>query len=806
MAYPSGTVGTTYDQVLNAVAEYYGTGSDVWMKVAKAETWTYTAQDLKNIQNVPGVTVTVSKNGQFVGWDYENPFPSSSSPASSVDSNVPNSTYGSNSSAFKSRVPSTVETTTEGGVTRETMVSGAKKVGTGQKVATVASSVVGTVCAAGLGIKLGKRISKAAYDAGYSWGWSNEQWNNWVDSKSPAGEVLLRTLFDVDEENTTMYLPEDLLALEYMELREKGVFDKPSQAIDTSNINKQEKLYYPDLYDDIIISTPPADAVGVKSDGTRETYVNSSSETRAFSINRGSAGYEISFVGITSTAGGIEVLQNGRHWTWTRNVSAYYAKDGTRLYMTDTRGPFATAYPPAPNKTYPSGSGVYDKVYEDIGYLVKFGTVTEIPPVTGIDGDPDATDIVDPDLITGNTPEEVLQQLKEHYPDLFNDSIEEDVPQSDGTKKKIKYIPVPFPNITNQIEPTTGKNHQNNPQMNPQTNTAQELKDFIDTIISYITPNPPSTGDGNTPATFTPAGTASSLWKIYNPTQAQVDAFGSWLWSSNLVDQIKKLFSDPMQAVIGIHKVFATPSTGGTATIKVGYLDSEVSSAWVDNQYTTIDCGTVHLREYFGNVFDYSPYTKVSIYLPFIGVVDLDVGDVMRASIKVKYHVDVLSGACLADVIVNRDGAGGVLYQYAGSAIVTYPVSAGNYVGMLAGVLSIAGGIAGTVLSGGAALPAVMGGVVGASHLHTDVSHSGGFSGCAGAMGAKKPYLIISRPQTAMADNFEHYTGLPANKHATLSQCSGYTKVKSVYVGSMQSATDEEKDMIEAQLKAGVLI
>ena len=92
------------------------------------------------------------------------------------------------------------------------------------------------------------------------------------------------------------------------------------------------------------------------------------------------------------------------------------------------------------------------------------------------------------------------------------------------------------------------------------------------------------------------------------------------------------------------------------------------------------------------------------------------------------------------------------------------------------------------------------------SHLHTDVGKSGSFSGCAGAMGAKKPYLIISRPQTRVANNFEHFTGLPANSHVTLSNCAGFTKVKSVYIKTSKKSTEEERAMIASKLKEGVLI
>jgi hypothetical protein len=295
------------------------------------------------------------------------------------------------------------------------------------------------------------------------------------------------------------------------------------------------------------------------------------------------------------------------------------------------------------------------------------------------------------------------------------------------------------------------------------------------------------------------------LWAIYNPTQAQVDSFGGWLWSSNFVEQLKKLFNDPMQAIIGIHKVFATPHTGSTQTIVCGYLDSGVPSKVVTSQYTDVDCGSVNLREYFGNVFDYSPFTSVKMFLPFIGIVPLDVAYIMRATISVKYTVDVLTGACVANITVNRDGAGGVIFTYAGSAIVSYPISSGSYVGVISGALSIAAGIAGTVASGGMTLPAVAGAVSGLSRAHTDIQHSGQFSGAAGAMGGKKPYLIIERPQTRIAANVDDYEGKPSNATLRIGDCVGFTRVIEAHLSIPNAYASETTEILQL-LKEGIII
>lgn len=420
----------------------------------------------------------------------------------------------------------------------------------------------------------------------------------------------------------------------------------------------------------------------------------------------------------------------------------------------------------------------------------------EIRP-TGISNQSDATL---PDLSTATDLESVKNLLKQQYPDVWTNSVTKQVLQPDGTLKTFTYVPVPTPNVTDWLDtqPTGDGSQQNQKDTVVNPDMDSSIKDAISSSGSTgsDTPNPPDTGDGNSPTIVPPVGKASSLWSIYNPTLEQVNQFGSWLWSSNFVEQLKKLFNDPMQAIIGLHKVYSPVQTSGQGTIKCGYLDSGVPSKLVSEQYITVDCGSVDLQEYFGNVFDYPPYTEVSIYLPFIGIRHLDPSDVMRSTISVKYRIDVLTGACLAEVNVQRDAAGGTLYTFSGDAAVRYPVSSGSYMGIVSGLI----GVATSVVSGNL-LPA-LGGV---TRLHTNVERSGSFTGNSGAMGSKFPYLIISRPQTAMADKFETLSGYPSNTYTLLSDCKGFTQVKYCHVENL-SATETEKKEIERLLKEGVIL
>ena len=62
---------TTYLDLLDGVAQYYGSGSDEWAQIAK---YGVTADTLPIIRQVPGVSVSVSNSGKILGYDYSYPF------------------------------------------------------------------------------------------------------------------------------------------------------------------------------------------------------------------------------------------------------------------------------------------------------------------------------------------------------------------------------------------------------------------------------------------------------------------------------------------------------------------------------------------------------------------------------------------------------------------------------------------------------------------------------------------------------------------------------------------------------------
>lgn len=319
---------------------------------------------------------------------------------------------------------------------------------------------------------------------------------------------------------------------------------------------------------------------------------------------------------------------------------------------------------------------------------------------------------------------------------------------------------------------------------------------------SYPPSNPPAIGGMTPTIPDNPIVSASNgLFTVYNPTMEQLNEFGGYLWGENIVSILQSIFQNPIDGVISLHVIYATPETGDEVPIKVGYLTSSVSAKKVVEQYINIDCGTVDVPEYYGNVLDYAPYTKAHIYLPFIGIREINVNEIMGSQVNVNYKIDVLTGSVYASISVFHNAISQVLYVFEGNGGVQLPLTGGNMSRILSGVIS---GIAFGAIGGGAI--GAVAGATGGLLKGASVSKSGSVGANAGAMGIKKPYIIITYSQAYMANNYNQQYGYPSNLTTQLSACKGYTRVKEVHVENILVATQEEKDMIQTLLRQGVII
>lgn len=793
-----------YDYMLYAIKDYYGAygGGGIWSKI---ELGTATQEEIMfAFSQIPSRTLSIDRtaSGYTLGYGYADPIymDTYKNPIlDSIDSNYETGQY-SDLNSFTPRINSTWEYDSVNNAYN--VKSGAVSAGSGLTVNTIADRASLAVTGINLGAKLGKLIDEGLYNIDPAW-WDEhypainpQTWTS-IAGESSFGKWFFRTLFDISDDGATAYIDERVLAQTYQMLRDAGYLDSG--------------LHYTGQQVEINHTYTPQFITGTFGELCQK-YFN-------ITVNPSDPQYNIDAI--------IGVGRNGNS-ILSPNIGSGYMNLPNEITITSVENDIYSLrdmidsnnvgvwYPDYINNTmHKSGSG--SNVPAVVTNKLDFSPNNFFVPFIGnvdlsVSNLPNSTQYP-PTNITGTTLDDVLQQLKTNYPDLFSDSIYEDVLQNDGSIDRITYVPIPWASQQtdtqvkpqDQTQPTTSPNAQQDAYVDPQTMTEIFTNPTVPPSDDTTT-DVPTTGTGHSPVSPMVTGSGASMWAIYNPTQAQVDAFGSWLWSSNFVDQLKKLFTDPMGAIIGIHKVFATPITGETLTIKCGYIDSQVPSKIVTDQYTSIDCGTVSLSEYFGSVFDYAPYTSVKCFLPFIGIVSLDVADIMRAKINIKYKVDVLTGACIAEIKVKRDGNTSVLYTFSGSCIVSYPISSGSYAGIVSSVLAVAGGAIASGLTGGLPLlGAAMGAGASLMHAHTDTKVNGSFTGSAGAMGGKKPYLIITRPITRVAKYVDKFSGIGANYYMTIGNCEGFFKCNSVHL-SISNAYDNELNEIESLLKSGVMM
>lgn len=292
---------------------------------------------------------------------------------------------------------------------------------------------------------------------------------------------------------------------------------------------------------------------------------------------------------------------------------------------------------------------------------------------------------------------------------------------------------------------------------------------------------------------------------LFNPSLTQLKNLASYMWGSLFdITTWKKLYADPMDCILGLSIVPVAVPNGSSKEVKVGNLGTGISMTTAASQYVEVDCGSLNVNEYWGAYLDYSPYTKAEIYLPYIGTHPIDIDDIMGKTVSIKYHVDILSGACTAYVKCG----GSVLYEFIGQCASSIPISANDFTNVVNGVLTIAGAIGTMVASGGAAAPMVAGATTIASaavnNMKPTVEKSGSMSGTGGMMAVQKPYIILTRPQQALPRSQNSFMGYPAFKTVYLGSVEGYTEIESIHLTNIPGTDTEIAELMEL-LQKGVI-
>lgn len=370
-----------------------------------------------------------------------------------------------------------------------------------------------------------------------------------------------------------------------------------------------------------------------------------------------------------------------------------------------------------------------------------------------------------------------------------NTPVDPDDPNFDPSDI-LKYT---YPNETPQTIPQNGKN------------TDQSTGQLVNN----------HTNATNGPSDIPSTGVKSGLFTLWHPSSDDLQNLGAFLYGATAQGTIASIIGNPINAIIQLTEWAVTPVDGPEKSpVICNIAATDLKMPTIPNQFMQFDCGSITIPREYSDFRDYEPYTRLSLFLPFVGEVNISTNDcILPHSIKVIYNLDFLSGAACAEVLVDGD----VRYAYQAAMCAAIPVTSSDASRLLASLIgaavgTVGGGIMGGIVGGtaGSRMTArsLIGGVSDAvmSPINgIQIQRTGSISANTGLLGEMKPYVLVTRPISYIPDSYESLIGRPYQTTASLGSQTGFVKVREVHLDGI-TATEVEKAEIESLLKKGVII
>lgn len=354
--------------------------------------------------------------------------------------------------------------------------------------------------------------------------------------------------------------------------------------------------------------------------------------------------------------------------------------------------------------------------------------------------------------------------------------------------------------------------------------TSDEITD--DSSLIYT----PAIADGPQSGGVTP------LYNVYymgiNPS-ISLGQLHSYMWTnSSFLDAITKANADIRQSIISLHALpyICTFDAQTSYPIVMCGQETTVNALKGVPQKEEFDLGSIEIKEFYGSYLDYSPYTSVSIYLPFIGHRDLPVDKVMGKTINVKYTFDNYTGNCMARVLAGND----TIDCYNGQCALTYPMTGADFSQKLAGTIMTIGGVAalgagllsmGGAFAGAASLglgaptaaaltPGLKAAALGASSMvmgqginasKSSVYHNSNLGGSVSWYAYRTPYLTITSPRLAHPLRRNVIMGGRVRRTVKVKDLSGFTQFDEIHIDTVV-CSDAERTMLKRMLIEGVIL
>lgn len=328
---------------------------------------------------------------------------------------------------------------------------------------------------------------------------------------------------------------------------------------------------------------------------------------------------------------------------------------------------------------------------------------------------------------------------------------------------------------------------------------------------------------------------------FYALTRQQVGDLLTELNTSTFLDNIQLLFENPIENVVNLRvypfdvKLHHPVGTIEDSNVIINVVTMETKGFSLNPVPSPpFNLGKIVIPKHYNNFLDYSPYTKIELYLPYVDFVTLDTNLVMGKTVSIDYVVDYFSGKCTAfisveetdggvtesNIIMEREGNIGVEIAIGGGRgadiarnMLKLGIGAGvGAISMAAGAISMgvgknsssAGSIAGAVSMSAGYLANTTVNAIQAGQAH--ITKGGSAQPAINFYAPQNCYLVITRPNVVTPSTYNHDFGRPSGKTALLGSLTGFTVVDSIHVEGLATATTSEITEVESLLKQGVIL
>lgn len=335
--------------------------------------------------------------------------------------------------------------------------------------------------------------------------------------------------------------------------------------------------------------------------------------------------------------------------------------------------------------------------------------------------------------------------------------------------------------------------------------------------------------------------TSAGFINVYAPTSGELNQFGSELFpdlsftpvsqggapssvtdalvamAQVLVDfgnQIPQLIdmyinANLIQYVIDCHLIPVSPTTSGTASLKVGFKTFSQAPAKVTSDYVDFDCGSLNVGEYYANFADYAPYTSAKLYLPFVGFMDIAPEYWQSGTLNVVYRFNVIDGSFVAYVKSTSSKsklADSVIAQFGGNACVHIPITGLNYASMVSGIVSAVSPLLPSSKSNGGLADKLVNSANTIAAAKPTMQQSNGYNATTSFLTVRFPYLLIERSVSNYSKDFAKENGIPSNITTSFASLTGLTKATMLHLDGISGATDDDLDEIAQLLSEGIIL